>query len=145
LEVYLEPGEAIALNAGVLVTTVIDTLKNEVEIAILDTSASCHMPDVLEMPYRPPLLGSGEPGEKAYTYRLGGPTCLTGDVIGDYSFDQPLKSNDRLIFGDMAIYSMVKNNTFNGMALPTIAVQDKNGECRILHKFNYMDFKNRLS
>lgn len=145
LEVYLEPGEAIALNAGFLVTTVLDTLKNDVEIAILDTSASCHMPDVLEMPYRPPLLGSGEPGEKAYTYRLGGPTCLTGDVIGDYSFDQPLKSNDRLVFGDMAIYSMVKNNTFNGMALPTIAVQDKNGECRILHKFNYMDFKNRLS
>ncbi|OCA89917.1 MULTISPECIES: carboxynorspermidine decarboxylase [unclassified Bacillus (in: firmicutes)] len=145
LEVYLEPGEAIALNAGFLVTTVLDTLKNDVEIAILDTSASCHMPDVLEMPYRPPLLGSGEPGEKAHTYRLGGPTCLTGDIIGDYSFDQPLKSNDRLVFGDMAIYSMVKNNTFNGMALPTIAVQDKNGECRILHKFNYMDFKNRLS
>lgn len=145
LEVYLEPGEAIALNAGFLVTTVLDTLKNDVEIAILDTSASCHMPDVLEMPYRPPLLGSGEPGEKAHTYRLGGPTCLTGDIIGDYSFNQPLKSNDRLVFGDMAIYSMVKNNTFNGMALPTIAVQDKNGECRILHKFNYMDFKNRLS
>ncbi|QFK70678.1 carboxynorspermidine decarboxylase [Pradoshia sp. D12] len=145
LEVYLEPGEAIALNAGFLVTTVLDTLKNDLEIAILDTSASCHMPDVLEMPYRPPLLGSGEPGEKAHTYRLGGPTCLTGDIIGDYSFDQPLKSNDRLVFGDMAIYSMVKNNTFNGMALPTIAVQDKNGECRILHKFNYMDFKNRLS
>ncbi len=145
LEVYLEPGEAIALNAGFLVTTVLDTLKNDVEIAILDTSASCHMPDVLEMPYRPPLLGSGEPGEKAYTYRLGGPTCLTGDVIGDYSFDQPLKSNDRLIFGDMAIYSMVKNNTFNGMALPTIAVQDQDGDCRILHKFDYMDFKNRLS
>ncbi len=145
LEVYLEPGEAIALNAGYLVTTVLDTLKNDVDIAILDTSASCHMPDVLEMPYRPPLLGSGEPGEKAYTYRLGGPTCLTGDVIGDYSFDQPLKSNDRLVFGDMAIYSMVKNNTFNGMALPAIAIQDKNGDCRIQHQFNYLDFKNRLS
>jgi carboxynorspermidine decarboxylase len=145
LEVYLEPGEAIALNAGYLVTTVLDTLKNDVEIAILDTSASCHMPDVLEMPYRPPLFGSGEAGEKPYTYRLGGPTCLTGDVIGDYSFDQPLKSNDRLVFGDMAIYSMVKNNTFNGMALPTIAVQDQDGDCRILHKFDYMDFKNRLS
>ncbi len=145
LEVYLEPGEAVALNAGYLVTTVLDTLKNDVEIAILDTSASCHMPDVLEMPYRPPLFGSGEAGEKPYTYRLGGPTCLTGDVIGDYSFDQPLKSNDRLVFGDMAIYSMVKNNTFNGMALPTIAVQDQDGDCRILHKFDYTDFKNRLS
>ena len=145
LEVYLEPGEAVALNAGFLVTTVLDTLKNDVEIAILDTSASCHMPDVLEMPYRPPLLGSGEPGEKAYTYRLGGPTCLTGDVIGDYSFDQSLKNNDRLVFGDMAIYSMVKNNTFNGMALPSIAVRDKDGECRILHQFGYLDFKNRLS
>ena len=145
LEVYLEPGEAIALNAGYLVTTVLDTLKNDVEIAILDTSASCHMPDVLEMPYRPPLLDSGEAGEKPYTYRLGGPTCLTGDVIGDYSFDQPLKSNDRLVFGDMAIYSMVKNNTFNGMALPSIAVQDKDGACRIIHQFGYLDFKNRLS
>lgn len=145
LLVYLEPGEAIALNAGFLVTTVLDTMQNEMNIAILDTSASCHMPDVLEVPYRPPLLGSGEAGEKAYTYRLGGPTCLTGDIIGDYSFDKPLKSGDRLVFGDMAIYSMVKNNTFNGMALPTIAIQDKNGECRILHKFGYHDFKDRLS
>ncbi len=145
LKVYLEPGEAIALNAGVLVTSVLDTLVNDVELAILDTSASCHMPDVLEMPYRPPLLGSGLSGEKPYTYRLGGPTCLAGDVIGDYSFDEPLKAGDRLIFGDMAIYSMVKNNTFNGMALPAICLRDKDGDCRILHEFGYQDFKYRLS
>ena len=145
LTVYLEPGEAIALNAGYLVTTVIDTLKNDVDIAILDTSASCHMPDVLEMPYRPPLLGSGEAGEKTYTYRLGGPTCLAGDTIGDYSFDQPLKNGDRLVFGDMAIYSMVKNNTFNGMALPSIVIQDRHGDCRIVRQFSYEDFKGRLS
>ncbi|WP_027725749.1 carboxynorspermidine decarboxylase [Tuberibacillus calidus] len=145
LEVYLEPGEAVALNAGYLVTTVLDTHKNGMDIAILDTSASCHMPDVLEMPYRPPLLGSGMPGEKPYTYRLGGQTCLTGDVIGDYSFDQPLKSGDRLIFGDMAIYTMVKNTTFNGMPLPAIAIQDKNGDCRIVREFGYQDFKMRLA
>ncbi|MGG3804983.1 carboxynorspermidine decarboxylase [Metabacillus fastidiosus] len=145
LQVYLEPGEAIALNAGFLITTVLDKLENDIEIAILDTSASCHMPDVLEMPYRPPLIGSGEAGEKAYTYRLGGPTCLTGDVIGEYSFDKPLENGDRIVFGDMAIYSMVKNNTFNGMALPTIAVRDKSGDCHIVHKFNYLDFKERLS
>ena len=145
LQVYLEPGEAIALNAGFLVTTVLDTLENDINIAIVDTSACCHMPDVLEMPYRPPLFSSGEAGNKSYTYRLGGPTCLTGDIIGDYSFDEPLKSGDRLVFGDMAIYSMVKNNTFNGMALPTIVVRNKNGDCHIQHQFNYQDFKGRLS
>ena len=145
LQVYLEPGEAIALNAGFLVTTVLDTLENDINIAIVDTSACCHMPDVLEMPYRPPLFSSGEAGDKSYTYRLGGPTCLTGDIIGDYSFDEPLKSGDRLVFGDMAIYSMVKNNTFNGMALPTIAIRNKNGDCHIQHQFNYQDFKGRLS
>ena len=144
LEVYLEPGEAVALNAGYLVTSVLDTLQNGMDIAILDTSASCHMPDVLEMPYRPPLLGSGEVGEKPYTFRLGGQTCLAGDVIGDYSFDQPLKSGDRLVFGDMAIYTMVKNTTFNGMPLPAIAVQDKDGECRVVREFGYQDFKMRL-
>ena len=145
VEVYLEPGEAIALNAGYLVTTVLDFIDNDIDIAILDTSATCHMPDVLEVPYRPPLIGSGQPQEKAHTYRLGGPTCLTGDVIGDYSFDEPLKSGDRLVFGDMAIYSMVKNNTFNGMALPAIALQDKNGDCRVIKQFGYEDFKGRLS
>ncbi|MGG3854092.1 carboxynorspermidine decarboxylase [Caldifermentibacillus hisashii] len=145
LEVYLEPGEAVALNAGYLVTTVLDTIKNGIDIAILDTSATCHMPDVLEMPYRPPLFESGEPGEKPYTYRLGGPTCLAGDIIGDYSFDQPLKPCDRLIFGDMAIYTMVKNTTFNGMPLPTIAIKKKDGNCEIIRQFGYEDFKMRLS
>ena len=144
LQVYLEPGEAVALNAGYMVTTVLDIQQNGMSIAILDTSAACHMPDVLEMPYRPPLFESGEVGEKPYMYRLGGNTCLAGDVIGDYTFDHPLKSGDRLIFGDMAIYSMVKTNTFNGMALPSIAIQDKNGDCQIVRQFGYQDFKMRL-
>ncbi|MBQ0044482.1 MAG: carboxynorspermidine decarboxylase [Bacteroidales bacterium] len=144
LEVYLEPGEAIALNAGYLHTTVLEIQERDWgNIAILDTSAACHMPDVLEMPYRPPLAGSGEAGEKAHTYRLGGPTCLAGDVIGDYSFDEPLKEGDVLTFGDMAIYSMVKNNTFNGMPLPSIWIQD--GEDIALWKeFSYADFKSRV-
>lgn len=145
VQIYLEPGEAVALNAGTLHTTVLDTLRNGMEIAILDTSAACHMPDVLEMPYRPPLLTSGLPGEKKYTYHLGGPTCLAGDIIGDYSFDRPLRAGDRLIFGDMAIYSMVKTNTFNGMPLPTIAVEHPDGECEVVRRFGYMDFKTRLS
>ena len=145
LEVYLEPGEAVALNAGYLITSVLDIHENCMEIAILDTSATCHMPDVLEMPYRPPLLESGEAGEKPYTYRLGGQTCLTGDIIGDYSFDQPLKSGDRLVFADMAIYSMVKKTTFNGMPLPAIAVQDQDGDCRIVYQPNYQDFRMRLA
>ncbi len=145
LEVYLEPGEAIALDAGYLVTSVLDLHQNGMEIAILDTSATCHMPDVLEMPYRPPLYGSGEVNEKAHTYRLGGQTCLTGDVIGDYSFDQPLKPGDRLVFGDMAIYSMVKTNTFNGMPLPAIAIKDNDGDCRVVRQFGYEDFKVRLA
>lgn len=145
LKVYLEPGEAVALNAGYLIASVLDLNKNGIDIAILDTSATCHMPDVLEMPYRPPLLGSGEPGEKPYTYRLAGQTCLTGDVIGDYSFDRPLKCGDRVVFGDMAIYSMVKTNTFNGMALPAIAIQGKDGDCRVVREFGYEDFKVRLA
>lgn len=145
LQVYLEPGEAVALNAGFLTASVLDTLKNGMDIAILDVSAACHMPDVLEMPYRPPLQDSGLPNEKAYTYRLGGPTCLAGDIIGDYSFDQPLKAGDRLVFGDMAIYSMVKTNTFNGMPLPAIALRDPAGDYRILNRFGYMDFKGRLA
>ncbi|RUS57893.1 carboxynorspermidine decarboxylase [Kurthia sp. 3B1D] len=145
LSIYLEPGEAIAYEAGYLVTTVLDTTYNDGDIAILDTSASCHMPDVLEMPYRPPLQNSGEAGEKAHTYRLGGPTCLAGDVIGNYSFDAPLKPGDRLVFEDMAIYSMVKNNTFNGMALPDLVIQDRDGNCRLQKRFGYEDFKGRLS
>lgn len=145
LEVYLEPGEAVALNAGFLLTTVLDTVKNGIEIAVLDTSAACHMPDVLEMPYRPPLIGSALPNEKPYTYRLAGPTCLAGDVIGDFSFDAPLAAGKRLCFGDMAIYTMVKNNTFNGMALPSIVIRDKSGDCRVVKSFGYADFEMRLS
>ena len=145
VQVYLEPGEAWALNAGYLVTTVLDTLQNgETHLAILDMSAACHTPDVIEMPYRPPLLDAGEPGEKPCTVRLGGPTCLAGDVVGDYSFAAPLTEGDRLIFGDMAIYSTCKNNTFNGMPLPPIWAMDENGTCRELVKFGYSDFKMRL-
>ena len=144
LQVYLEPGEAVALNAGDRLTRVLDVVENGgVSIAILDTSAACHMPDVLEMPYRPPLKDSGMPGEKAYTFRLAGPTCLAGDVIGDYSFDEPLKVGQELVFQDMAIYSMVKNNTFNGMPLPAIAFM-RQGQCRIWKQFGYENLKCRL-
>ena len=145
VQIYVEPGEAVALNTGYLVSEVIDILHNGMDIAILDTSASCHMPDVLEMPYRPRIAGAGLPSEKAYTYRLGGPTCLAGDVIGDYSFDQPLTPGDRLVFCDMAIYSMVKNNTFNGIALPSIAALDQNRNVKLIRNFGYLDFKERLS
>jgi len=143
--VYLEPGEAIALNAGTLETTVLDIIQNDdTQIALLDASAACHMPDVIEMPYRPPLANSGLPSERAHTYRLAGMTCLAGDVIGDYSFDAPLQIGDRLSFGDMAIYTMVKNNTFNGMPLPAIAVENADGVCRVIRSFGYADFKMRL-
>lgn len=144
LEIFLEPGEAVALNAGVLLTKVEEIVENSIHIAILDTSAACHMPDVLEMPYRPPLQDGYEAEEKAYTYRLAGPTCLAGDVIGDYSFAEPLKRGDILTFEDMAIYTMVKNNTFNGMRLPAIVLEDKDGECRVVRQFGYEDFKMRL-
>ena len=143
--VYLEPGEAIALNAGWLDTEIMDIVENGIRILILDASAACHMPDVLEMPYRPPLLNAGEWGEKPYAYRLSSRTCLAGDIIGDYSFDHELQIGERLTFGDMAIYSMVKNNTFNGMPLPAIAVQHENGDCKIIRSFGYTDFKGRLS
>ena len=144
-EIYLEPGEAVVLNAGFLVSSVLDTLHNGLDIAILDTSAACHMPDVLEMPYRPPVRDSGEPGEKARTYRLAGPTCLAGDVIGDYSFDRPLRPGDQVVFGDMALYTMVKTNTFNGMALPSIVWRDLEGREHLVKSFGYEDFKGRLS
>ena len=145
LQVYLEPGEAIALNAGYLHTRVLEVQHHAgaIDIAILDTSAACHMPDVLEMPYRPPLRDSGQPGEKAYTYRLGGPTCLSGDIIGEYSFDSPLKEGQVLLFEDMAIYSMVKNNTFNGMPLPSIYLK-QGSDYTLLKSFTYADFKSRL-
>jgi carboxynorspermidine decarboxylase len=115
------------------------------KIAILDASAACHMPDVLEMPYRPEITNAGKPGEKSYTYRLGGPTCLAGDIIGDYSFDEPLKPGDKLVFTDMAHYTMVKNNTFNGINLPSIAVVRKGERPQVIRRFGYEDFKNRLS
>ncbi len=145
LQVYLEPGEACALNAGYLAARVLDVLKNgDTQIAVLDASAACHTPDVLEMPYRPPLYGAKEPGELPCTVRLGGPTCLAGDVMGDYSFAAPLRERDLLLFGDMAIYTICKNNTFNGMALPGIFVlcSEKNLHC--LKKFDYTDFRQRL-
>jgi len=145
VKIYIEPGEAVVLNTGYLVSSVLDIVDNGIQIAIMDTSAACHMPDVLEMPYRPNIIDSGNLGEKEYNYRLGGPTCLAGDIIGDYSFDKPLKSGDKLVFCDMAHYSMVKNNTFNGMALPSIAVADCNGNVCPIRTFDYNDFKNRLS
>ncbi len=145
IEVYLEPGEAIALEAGYLVTTVMDIVKTEMmPVLILDTSAACHMPDVLEMPYRPPLRDSEEAGELPFTYRLSSRTCLAGDIIGDYSFDHEIQIGDRLVFEDMAIYSMVKNNTFNGMALPDIDILHENGDVEVLRRFGYEDFKIRL-
>ena len=146
LEIYLEPGEAVALNAGLLITEVLEIAENGMEIAILDTSAACHMPDVLEMPYRPPLKNAGEPGDrrKPYVYRLAGPTCLAGDVIGDYSFEDPLQRGSRLEFQDMAIYTMVKNNTFNGMKLPDIVLEKSDGTCVTVRSFGYEDFKSRL-
>lgn len=145
VQVYLEPGEAVALNTGFLVSEVLDITKNEMDILLLDTSASCHMPDVIEMPYRPFIFGSGLPNEKKYTYRLGGPTCLAGDIVGDYSFDEPVKVGDKLIFTDMAHYSMVKTNTFNGINLPSIAVYTEKDGLKVIRTFKYEDFKNRLS
>lgn len=145
VEVYLEPGEAVVLNAGFLVSTVLETMNNGMDIAILDTSAACHMPDVIEMPYRPPVMNSGEPNEKEFTYRLGGPTCLAGDVIGDYSFDEPLTEGSRVIFEDMALYTMVKTNTFNGMPLPSILYRKSDGETITVKTFGYEDFVSRLS
>ena len=137
VEVYLEPGEAVALNAGYLVASVLDIVHHGLDIALLDASAACHMPDVIEMPYRPPLFRSGNSDEKQYTYRLAGATCLAGDVIGDYSFDQPLMVGDKLIFKDMAIYSMVKNHTFNGMCLPSIALLHEDGTIKTIRSFGH--------
>lgn len=144
LEIYIEPGEAVAVDAGWLVCSVLDLTKNGMDLAIVDTSAACHMPDVLEMPYRPFIIGSGEAGIKAHTYRLGGPTCLAGDIIGDYSFDKPLSIGDKLVFTDMAMYTTVKNNTFNGMPLPSIYLLHSDGTPELLRSFGYEDFKGRL-
>ncbi len=145
VDVYLEPGEAVALDAGVLVATVQDVVRNEMDIAILDVSAACHMPDVLEMPYRPEVAGGGPAGETPHTYRLAGPSCLAGDVIGDYSFGRPLRTGDRLLFLDMAHYTMVKTTMFNGVKHPAIAVWDsESGDLRVVRRFSYEDFKSRL-
>lgn len=146
LQVYLEPGEAIAIHTGVLVSEVLDLTHNTINLAILDTSATCHMPDTLEMPYRADIFNAGDKGEKKYDYRLGGQTCLAGDVIGDYSFDQPLKIGQRLIFDDMAHYTMVKTTTFNGINLPAIAIWNSTtDQLSIVREFGYDDFKQRLS
>jgi len=162
VQVYLEPGEAVALNAGVLVTTVLDVVHNDLDIAILDASCTCHMPDVMEMPYRPRVFrgeswdGSAvppaeaergaAPGAAAYTYRLAGLSCLAGDVIGDYAFARPLAIGDRLVFEDMAIYTMVKNTTFNGIRLPGIALYEPDaGEAELVRVFDYTAFRDRLS
>jgi carboxynorspermidine decarboxylase len=146
VEVYLEPGEAIAIGTGILVGEVLDVVHNELDIAILDVSATCHMPDILEMPYRPGIKDGSEPGDKAHTYRLGGPSCLAGDVIGDWSFDQPLKAGDRLAFLDMAHYTMVKTTTFNGIQHPAICTfEPQTGQLKVVRSFGYEDFKARLS
>lgn len=144
LEIYLEPGEAIALNTGYLVVSVLDIVDNGMNIAMLDTSATCHMPDVLEMPYRPQIIGAGHPDEYDYTYRLGGLTCLAGDVIGDYSFKQPLTPGDKLVFTDMAHYTMVKNHMFNGVNLPSIASYSEAKGIQLHRKFGYEDYSTRL-
>ena len=144
--VYLEPGEAVVYYAGDLISRVLAIVPNgDVQNVILDTSAACHMPDVLEMPYRPPVQNAGEPGEKPYVYRLTGPTCLAGDITGDYSFDTPLREGDTVTFQDMALYTMVKTNTFNGQRLPDIRFQRENGPCELIRSFSYEDFAMRLS
>ncbi|WP_415716249.1 carboxynorspermidine decarboxylase [Maridesulfovibrio sp.] len=146
VDVYLEPGEAVALNSGFLVATVLDVIEADMPIVIMDSAVPCHMPDVIEMPYRPHIVDSGEAGEKAWTCRVGGPSCLAGDVAGEYSFDKPLKAGDRLVFTDMAIYSMVKTNTFNGIQLPSICLYNsKDDSIRVVREFDYEDFKTRLS
>ena len=145
VQVYLEPGEASVYEAGVLISSVLDIVKNKVEIAIIDASAETHMPDVLLMPYRPEIIKSGGPCEKKYTYRIAGPSCLAGDVIGDYSFSRPLKRGDRLVFTDMALYSIVKSTTFNGINLPNIAVIRDGGKTEVVKKFGYKDYRDRQS
>jgi carboxynorspermidine decarboxylase len=146
VQVYLEPGEAVAIGTGVLVAEVLDITWNQVDQAILDISATCHMPDTLEMPYRPDISGSGEAGELAHTYRLGGLTCLAGDVISDYSFAEPLQIGQRLIFEDMAHYTMVKTTTFNGTRLPALVIWNSNtNNFKTIREFGYLDFKQRLS
>jgi len=146
IQVYLEPGEAIGIGTGVLVGTVLDLVHNGVDIAIIDVSATCHMPDTLEMPYRADILDGDLPGKLAHTYRLGSVTCLAGDIIGDYSFAKPLQIGQRLVFMDMSHYTFVKNTTFNGVPLPAIATFDPTiGQTQVIRRFGYADYKNRLS
>lgn len=145
INVYLEPGEAVVLNAGVFVTQVLDTITNGIDIAVLDCSAETHMPDVLAMPYRPHLVGAGEPGEKDNDFKLGGISCLAGDFIGTYSFDEKLKRGDKLVFTDMALYSFVKNTTFNGVELPDLTMFDETGNIEVVRRFGYEDYKGRVS
>ena len=146
VQVFLEPGEAVAIHTGVLVTEVLDLAWNDMAQAILDTSATCHMPDILEMPYRPRVIGAGLPGEFAHSYRLGGMTCLAGDVVGDYSFAAPLEVGQRLMFDDMSHYTMVKTTTFNGINLPSIALWNpETDQLRVIRQFGYEDFRQRLS
>jgi carboxynorspermidine decarboxylase len=152
VDIYLEPGEAVALNSGVLAASVLDIIHNEMDVAILDTSAAAHMPDVIEMPYKPKILGASSTGNEhpvtsnKYIYKLTGLTCLAGDVIGDYSFPEPLQVGSKLIFLDMAHYTMVKNNAFNGIRLPSIAIcNSKTGQVRVVKEFRHEDYKNRLS
>jgi len=145
VDVYLEPGEAIGWETGALITTVLDIVHNGIDIAILDTSAEAHMPDTIIMPYRAEVRGAGKAGEKPYTYRLGGNTCLAGDVMGDYSFDAPLEIGDRIIFEDQMHYTMVKATTFNGIRLPGIAIEKSDGNIEVIREFDYIDFKQRLS
>ncbi|MBN2783074.1 MAG: carboxynorspermidine decarboxylase [Campylobacterales bacterium] len=145
VEVYLEPGEAVGWECGYLVASVLDTFKNGIDVAILDTSAEAHMPDTLAMPYRAMVRDSGEAGEKKYTYRFGGNTCLAGDIMGDYSFDEPLKAGDKVIFEDQIHYTFVKNTTFNGIKLPSLAIKRKNGDIEVVKEFGYTDYRDRLS
>ncbi len=145
IEVYLEPGEAVGWQCGYLVSTVLDIVDNGMQIAILDTSAEAHMPDTLAMPYRVDVRGSGMAGEKAFTYRLGGNTCLAGDVMGDYSFDKPLKAGDKIVFEDQIHYTFVKNTTFNGIKLPSLMIKRPNGKLELIKSFGYKDYKERLS
>lgn len=143
LEIFLEPSEAVGWQIGSLVATVVDIVQNEMDIAILDTSAEAHMPDTLAMPYRADIRGAGKKGEKPYLYRLGGNTCLAGDVMGDYSFDKPLQIGDKLIFEDMIHYTIVKNTTFNGIKLPDISVIRKNGDYEVVKEFGFEEYERR--
>jgi len=145
IDVYMEPGEAVAWETGYLVSTVLDVFENGMNVAILDTSAEAHMPDTLAMPYRADVRGSGVAGEKEYTYRLGGNTCLAGDIMGDYSFDKPLEIGDTIIFEDQIHYTFVKSTTFNGIKLPSLVIKRQNGESELIKEFGYEDYRDRLS